>query len=324
MNKIINFKHVVLLAMSLVFMIACTKEQGAVGDYTKNATIVGQYMYDEGQGDDQTGYARLIKPAVGVKVKVSVTAKDITGDTKDTGTVIFETKTNKNGEYKIVVPVGDAGLEATIRPEDFTGKYFYVEGINNGTPIYREEEVIYTASSVKIKLTPNDIKVNNGMYSHSVTSLENGYPYVSLFTVNVGKANYDKAGTVVKEYAPATDVDVIITVAYKDKSLKYVATTAKDGAAKFYIPTNDKEWSANISVSAQPFVVKNFTYYTGQERYTIEGGIFQQAGTVSQTFNFKALEGVPSPECKVKMNFTPFDNVEAYGYSVSEWSNVTF
>lgn len=323
MNKI-NLKHVALMALSLLFMISCTKEQGAAGEYTRNATIVGKYMYDQGQGDEKTGYARLIKPAVGVKVEVSVAAKDITGDTKDTGVVTFKTETDKNGEYKIVIPVGVTGLEATIRPEDFSGKYYYLEGIDNGTPIYKKEDVVYTASSVKLTLTPNEIKVNNGMYTHSLTSLENGYPYVSQFSVKVGMANYKKTEGIVKEYAPATDVDVIITVKYKDKNLKYVATTSNDGVAKFYIPTNTKEWSANISVAAKPFVVNQFKYYNNENSYTIEGGLFEQSGTISQTFNFKELDGFPTPECKVKMNFTPFDNVDTYGYSLTEWNNVTF
>lgn len=342
MRKITNIKFATLLALAVVLLVGCTKEQSSLSmdDLKKSAKIMGQYTYDEGMDYVGGKYERLIKPAAGVTVEVTIPVGDVTGNDKDKGVVTYTTKTDKDGRYEMVIPMTDNGVEVTIKPVDFVGVYQSVVEINGGTPEYLHQEVVYSAESAKVALKPNQIKVNDGMYSHTIVSTEDGYPYVSKYIVNVGKATYSLQSNSVgdevinKEYRPFRGADVEISVTYADNILKYIATTDSDGVAVFNIPTHDMNWSPNITVNVKSFVEDSFLYYRNEynevaqayvnESYVIEGGVFEQASTISGTVAFSDLEGMPAPESRVKMNFKPFDGVETYGYSVSEWSSVQF
>ena len=334
MLKFKNIRYAFLMACSLIMMVSCTKEQSATGGYTRTAQIVGNFTYDQGQSFSAGEYSRLIKPVAGVKVEVTMSAKGITADSKATGDVTFETITDENGNYQITVPVSNAGVEVTVRAEDFRGKYYSIAGVTNGTPICQEDEVVYTCSSVNMTLKPNDIKINNGTYTHTAITVEEGYPYLSKFIVNVGEARYSLRGDnsvveIHKSYFSASGVDVIITVKYQDKSLKFVAASNSSGEAVFNIPTKEKKWNPTITVTAKPYVENRFIYYKNENNQTtyeqyVLGGVYEQANQISSSFQFEELEGMPVPECNVKMNFKPFADTEDYGYSTSEWSNVTF
>lgn len=312
----------------------------SMDDLTKSAQIVGRYTYDEGQEYSVGSYTRLIKPAAGVKVEVTINAGEISSTADANGVITYETVTDDNGRYEITIPVTEDGINVTVQPVDFKGMYYSVEGISGGKAVYSEKEVVYSAAPAELYLTPNAIEVNDGMYTHTALNLDEGYPYSSVFNVVVGEAAYTKktdaegAEFVHKEYKPAYGVDVEIAVEYTDGVFKFVATTDMNGVAKFNIPTRDKNWSTNIEAYAKSYVVNKFTYYKSEYSedfneyivtgYNIDGGIFEQATAVDGYVSFDDLAGRPAPEFRVKMNFEPFSGNETYGYSVGEWYDVNF
>ena len=342
MMKVTRISFAFLLAMSFVLMTGCAKEQSSISmdDLTKSAQIVGRYTYDEGQEYSVGSYSRLIKPAAGVKVEVTINASEISSTADAKGVITYETTTDDNGRYEITIPVTESGINVTVQPVDFKGMYYSVEGISAGKPVYSEQEVVYSAAPVDLFLTPNAIEVNDGMYTHTTLNLDEGYPYTSVFNVVVGEASYSKKTDadgiefVHKEYKPKNGVDVEIEVEYEDGTFLYVATTDMNGVAKFSIPTNDKNWNANITANAKSYVVNKFTYYKSEYSedfgenivtgYNIDGGIFEQESAVSKYVSFDDLSGKPAPEFRVKMNFEPFSGNETYGYSVSDWYGVNF
>lgn len=312
----------------------------SIDDLTKSAQIVGRYTYDEGQEYSVGSYTRLIKPAAGVTVEVTVNASEISTTADANGVITYETVTDENGRYEITIPVTEDGINVTVQPVDFKGMYYSVEGISGGKAIYVEEEVVYSAQPVDVFLSPNDIKVNDGMYTHTALDLNEGFPYSSVFNVVVGEATYSKkvdaegVEFVHKEYKPAYGVDVEITVEYEDGDFLFVATTDMNGVAKFNVPTNDKNWSTTITANAKSYVANKFTFYKSEYSedfgeyvvtgYNIDGGIFEQADYVSDYVSFDDLAGRPAPEFRIKMNFEPFSGNETYGYSVGEWYDVNF
>lgn len=309
-------------------------------DIPNMATIIGSYSYDEGQDFVGGDYVRLIKPASDVMVEVTLPANQYTNNSSAEGVVTYKTYTDENGRFEISLPVPSEGVTATVKPVDFVGAYITVDDVKNGKPVYSYEEVVFTAAEAKLDLKPNAIKNHDGLYTHQARNIDEGYPYVSEYQVFVGMATYsvekneEMEDEIVKEYAPAKYKDVIISVKYADgKVLKYVAATDNNGMASFSIPTKEKEWSTTITVEVKAFVVNTFTYFAEEydeeigeyviNRYNINGGYYDQDESVSSTVTFRGIEGVVKYS-RVKMNFIPFDNVENYGYSKYEWSDVEF
>lgn len=342
MKDFTNMKFALLLAVMLA-MVGCAKEQSSLdaSDMPNRAKIIGSFYYDEGQDYVGGDYVCLIKPAAGVKVEVTLPASQYSPNGSAQGVVTYYTYTNTDGEFEISVPIPSGGVTATVRPADFMGTYTTVEGVEDGKPVYAEKEVVFSAATETIDLRPNAIEMLDALYTHEARDMEEGYPYVSAYNVVVGKATYSivedefNQEQVAKEYKLAKDVDVVISVTYPGgKVLKYAAATDNDGVAVFNIPAREKAWTANIKVEAKTEVVDRFTYClleyddnAGENvvnRYFIEGGYFQQTSVVSSTVTFSSTEGVPTPEARVKMLFTPFDDVEDYGYSTYEWSGVEF
>lgn len=345
MKNFTNVKFVLLLAVVLA-MAGCTKEQSSMdaGSMPYRAKIIGSYSYDEGQNIVNGNYVCLVKPAKGVRVEVKIDAYEYSNNAAD-GVVTYYTYTDEDGRFEISIPVPNDGVTARVKPVDFIGTYTAVEDVDNGKPVYFEKEVVFSANEAELYLSPNDIEIHDGLYYHNARNIEEGYDYTSEYNVLVGKATYsmgwneDNEEIILQEYKAAKGIDVIISVTYDNgKTLKYVSNTNSYGLAKFSIPAQKEKWSANIAVDALTHVVDNFVYYAEEyevdeetyeetvtiRRYDIEGGYYQQAESVSEYVSFDKIEGMPTPETRVRMNFVPFDDVEDYGYSSYEWYDVEF
>lgn len=345
MKNFTNVKFALLLAVVLA-MVGCAKEQSSMeaGSMPNRAKIVGSYSYDEGQDIVGGNYVCLIKPAVGVKVEIRIDADEYSDNASD-GVITYYTRTDEEGRFEISIPVPDDGVTARVKPVDFVGTYTAVEDVDDGEPVYVEKEVVFSANEAQIDLMPNDIEIHDGLYYHNERNIEEGYNYASEYNVLVGKATYsmgwneDNEEIILQEYKAAKGIDVIISVSYENgKTLKYVSTTNSFGLAKFSIPAKREKWSANIAIDVLTQVVDNFVYYTEEyeydeetyeetvtiRRYDIEGGYYQQAGNFTTSVSFDKIDGMPTPETRVRMNFIPFDDVEDYGYSAYEWYDVEF
>lgn len=342
MKRLMNVNVALTLVVMLATLVGCGKEQSSmkVGDMPNEAMIVGSYSYDEGQDFVNGDYIRVIKPAADIMVEVTLPADKYTNKSSAKGVISYYTYTDENGRFEISLPVPSDGVKAKVKPVDFVGTYTSVVDVEYGRPVYSYEDVVYTATAVEVELMPNAIKICDGLYTHNARNGDEGYPYTSSYKVIVGMATYE---TEVNEYSEeeiamkyklANNKDVIISVTYADnKTLKYAAATNNNGEAFFYIPTKEKEWSATISVDVKAFVVDSFVYYAEEydpesgeyviNKYDIKGGYYEQANSVSSTITFKGIDGV-CPYSRVKMDFVPFDDVDNYGYSKSDWSYVEF
>ena len=124
-----------------------------------------------------------------------------------------------------------------------------------------------------------------------------------------------------------------IDVEYDGETFTYVAETNSNGVATFHIPTTDLNWSPEIYVRVNKFVDDKFSYYKmeydedeGENKavkYTLSGYFEQVSGNTDRP-EFNDIEGMPTPEHRVKMNFFTFDADEDHGHSNENWYNIEF
>ena len=108
-----------------------------------------------------------------------------------------------------------------------------------------------------------------------------------------------------------------------------------EGVATFNLPTNSLNWAPEIEVTANPFTVEKFKYYTiedekdeddqptGEKKAVLHNlnGYFEQVSGDKDNPEFSSIEGMPTPEHRVKMNFVALDE-EDYGQGKEDWSNI--
>lgn len=317
----------VILATVLVGCKPEPKEQSSVSidDFKKEATIVGTLSYDRGQDFDGTKYTRLIEPVANVTVVAVLQNEDFAPNSNASGNFTCKATTNEKGEFEIKVPVSEKGVNVRVKTNDFVGQYRSVISVKDGKPVYDEEEVVYTLAEKTFFLEPDDVKLADGIFTCEDRELPEEYKYFSEYQVVVGQAKYttgkdaNDEETVSKQYVEAKNVDVVINVTYKNETFKYVSSTDSDGVATFNIPTTELNWSPVIEVKANPYMEEKFTYYKKEwneedqkynvKKYTLSG-YFEQANEVEEVVSFNDVEGMPAPECHVKMNFVALDEDE--------------
>ena len=303
----------------------------------KTAKIYGTLIYDEGQGFDGTNYSRLIKPAANIEL-TAVVNNNIEN--------AIMAQTDSEGNFQILVPV-EGSANVTLSAASFVGQYHSIIDVENGEPVYRDEEVIYSLETKSFNnVKANDIIVADATFTFEKREEVEKYEYYSEYKVVVGKAAYEKSQqpndtikpfAVSRKYVVAAGVDVTIEVKYMGETFTYVAATDNDGVATFNIPTTDLNWRPTITVSASQFVVDKFTYLkeeqdkeTGKYKiveYTL-AGYFAQVGSYMDIPEFSDISGMPTPEHRIKMDFTVFEGEEDYGYNdkdeEDEWDKITF
>lgn len=305
----------------------------------KTAKIYGTLIYDEGQGFDGTNYSRLIKPAANIEL-TAVVNNNIEN--------AIMAQTDSEGNFQILVPV-EGSANVTLSAASFVGQYHSIIDVENGEPVYRDEEVIYSLEPKHFNVKANDIIVADATFTFEKREEVEKYEYYSEYKVVVGKAAYEKTQqpndtikpfVVSKKYVVAAGVDVTIEVKYMGETFTYVAATDNDGVATFNIPTTDLNWTPTITVSASQFVVDKFTYLkeepdkeTGKDKiveYTLAGYFAQVKDDPSYPKidypEFSDISGMPTPEHRIKMNFNVFEGEEDYDYNDEEkdWDEIKF
>lgn len=319
-------------------MVGCSKEQSSldIQDIPGKAKIIGNFSYDAGQGYVDDIYVQLIKPAANIKVVVKVSNSSLSPNGNATGYTYYETTTNEQGAYEVEVPAVDRGTTVVIAPDPFFDTYAKVVSVEDGEPVFEYEEKIYKINPTTKNVTPNDVQIFDAQYSYQERDIKEAYKYNSTFVVNVGKPvcrrvydEYSGGYIIAKEFVPTAGQDVVVKVG----DYYYGATADKEGCATFVIPSEKKQWSTYVTISALPYIGK-FTHYEEVYDYTngvtdfvghnLSGTYEQYSYDEQQSISFSGIDGVPAPVVKVRMQFKPFEDEETYGYNASSWDNISW
>ena len=342
-----NLINVAIIAIIATCFASCEKEQSSfeVADIKTTANIRGTILHNLGQDYNNGKYIENIVPAANKKVYVEINNSELAPNNPN-GVTVFETTTNTNGEYSINIPVVYGGTEVTIKAEQFIGAYKEVVDVNNNIPIYEESEGVYSIKKNIITLYPQDIKFNDAVYVIDYRDLDEGCQYNSTFIVKVGKPQYSidkqeidgvETKFISRKYNTASDINVIATI----NGVCYGATTNNNGEATFVIPSDKKEWTANVQIETTPYIINRFNYikteYTEIEdiwgnisynkefkTYYIESGVMSLLKTSTDEIYFSGIADDKTPIIKVALGFDAHDDIDTYDYNKNnEWYNVS-
>ena len=324
-----------MLSLAVVAMIGCSEEQSAfnIEDIPGKAKIMGTFTYDAGQSYTSGVYAQQIKGASGVLVKAQISNSSIKGNS--TGYTIYETTTDQEGNYSIEIPAVLSGTSVEIIAVPFFATYSEVVGVNNNIPEIKDQEVLFKAQSKTETVKPDDIKIYDAIYSHIERNVNEADKNTAKFIVKVGqgyhskKKNEDYEDVVERDYKTVSGKNILIQDQSNGKY--YGATTNSNGEATFMIPTKNKDWKKSISIEVPGYVENNYKFYTREwdnnnSEYKINSyilrGVFKMYNEdKNRTISYDGIEGVPTPVCKVRMIFAPFEEEDNHGYS---WSNLSW
>lgn len=336
MKRITNLMFVAIISLFAMLVSGCTEQQSSLNieDIPTNAKITGALYYNAGYNYSNGQYLRLIKPAASKKVYVEVLHSSFDGSAQ--GYTSYETLTNEKGEYEIVIPAVK-GTSVRIIGETFIDTYQEVASVSNNVPTFEKTETVYTYTS-ELTVNPNDIKIKDGEYVADDREIDNPNAYASKFIIKVGAPEYGKKReqyydgsfsdyyVTTREYKAAQGVNVIAVV---NDTHRYAATTNSAGEATFIIPSEESNWNAAVDIKVESYVVNSFKYNKNEydddgnrivTTYNIEGG--KMSASTSKTINFSGVKNDRTPKCVLGLTFTPFEDVETYGYSASEWWNI--
>ncbi len=299
-------------------------------DIPGKAKIIGSLTYDAGQAYMNGEYVQQIKPAAQKVVYVRVSNASLSPTGLAAGFTVYETTTDESGSFSIEIPAIDIGngVSVEIQPETFIDVYSEYEGMVNGSPKFKQEEVVYEIEAVQRSLKTSDIEVVNRHYNRVNSSDVKTFDYTSYFDVKVGIPVSEKVKDdygdyhVVYKYDRAQDVNVTIKVQYDNSTTKTYGATTSNGVAQFAIPAYEKDWNANITISVEPFSTNNFHYYYTSYGYSDEpelevlSGIYK-ASSINRSYSFNPLQRTTA---EVKMTFDPDDDQEYEDYNEYKWN----
>ena len=328
-----------------LFTLGCSKEQTSmsVNDIQGRVKIVGSLSYNEGQTFENGQFKEVIKPAADTRVFIKVSNASLSPTSTANGYTTYEVVTDSEGKYEIEVPATEKreGTEIVVQPQSFIGKRTILESFDNGNPIFKTTDVVFSAPYQILNANPNDYKVLDVSYGFTERNIETGFMESVKYKVRVGQG-------VLKSSGPALNlgenVNILLTVTYGkipgDNNTiyrTYGATTNRNGEAEFTIPATSKTWpNVRLNIKALPFADKDFSYYTYygdtyERQPAVESGVWRQyggryAGTISDgadiTVSFDEF-GIESTD--IIMVFVPDEGVETdYDYSDYDWSNLSF
>lgn len=136
-------------ACSILF--ACTPEQSSltIDTFSQEATIVGKVTYDAGilwKSGVIDAYNNYV-PAPGVDVIARIPYSQI-GSSSAKGDYTITAKTDANGKFSIVIPVGVNSLSATVSCLPFFAKKSVLDG--DGKEAFVDQALYNNSSSVSV------------------------------------------------------------------------------------------------------------------------------------------------------------------------------
>lgn len=291
---------------ALVLGTGCAKEQSSISvdDIKGSAKIVGTLSYSQGTGHSSNKFTELVSPAANRKVWVKVPNNSLAPNGQATGFSTFETVTDENGKYEVVIPAVDQnGMTVHVQAESFEGTHTLVKSISGSNIEWDHRNVVFYHDDVNVAgVRPNDIKVANIAYGFQEVDADIDFPETVTFKVQVGQNGYarrtesDDFGNynyfvtpLVSAYNGAA---VVATVYYTDENgdqieengsqmvRKYAVTTSTDntattpsksGYAVFNIPAKSADCQMNVEIDVLEYAQPNFVFYKREVDPT-EGG----------------------------------------------------
>ena len=172
------------LVAFILFGASCSQQEQSefnLDSVQQEVTISATVTYSTGVDVNATSYSIInSKPAVGRKVFVEVPYAQYS-NAAAAGSKIFETVTDENGKFSIVIPTKSTGINATIRMEEFTDVYRTYEKMGaDGKPVFKSELRNYSFSVAANGLKPgafkfpeeivyNSQKIDVDQFSNNVT-----------------------------------------------------------------------------------------------------------------------------------------------------------
>lgn len=128
------------LAAVLCLWTGCREEEQSefnLDSLSETATVEGFVYYSTGVDTLGTDYAiEIKKPAMGRKVFVEIPYTQFSASARD-GSKIYEAVTDTAGHFTLQVPTKSAGINATLRLEEFTAYYTEYLKMEGGKPVFK-------------------------------------------------------------------------------------------------------------------------------------------------------------------------------------------
>lgn len=345
--------NIAIMAILAICFASCEKEQSSfeIADIKTTANIRGTILQNLGQDFQDGKYIENIVPAANKKVYVEINNSELAPNNQN-GVTIYETTTNANGEYNINIPVLYNGTSVTVKAEQFIGTYKEVIDVDDNKPVFNDIDGVYAINNDTLTLYPEDIKFNDAIYVIDSRNTNEICKYNSTFIVKVGAPKYsidkqkidgEEKEFISLKYTTTSDINVIATI----NGICYGATTNSKGEAKFIIPSMEKEWTAEILIDTNPYIVNNFNFikteYTEKEvikeneygilyydkeyvtefkTYKIESGIMSFFAQDANEIHFSGIADDKAPVVKVALGFDAHTDIDTYEYDKNEWNSV--
>ncbi|MDE5611706.1 MAG: hypothetical protein K2I90_06775, partial [Odoribacter sp.] len=267
---------------------------------------------------DGTYYSREIIDSVANK-QIFIKISNDEFEEGEEGFTVIQTKTDKNGNYEIEIPVPEEGANVRIQAESFVDSCRYVRLNDSGEEdSYRAEEGVFSTAEETIKLFPNDIKFYDLEYEFN--RYENN-EVVQSVTVKVGLGSFKGYDDIC--FKSQKGIVVTLTDAYGKGA--WSSTTDINGIAEFSIP----ESISTVLVTVNQVPYTPFYYYYDYGRYynISRGEWFQYSDYQRGIISSQSKSIYYSGEIKVKMVYVTSEEISAnYGYywNEYEWYNVDF
>lgn len=297
-----SIKTLLVAAVAATMFTACSDDQSSfnVKDVPGRAVIQGTVVYNQGVELVDGKFVYDYTPAAGIELFVTLNNSDF--DSNLSGTSVFSTFTDENGEYLIEVPVSEGNMSFKIRTTDFEGVYNFID-IENQKPVEKQDVVVYrgTASGTidnhaivftNVTCGPNSTKEEFKGFTEYVTltgklGQNSEYYTPSKFTrlPEEEAEHFDipfdyTAAHVEPVWVPAPNADVVVTISYGSQlantkyPIKFNATTDANGLFSVNVPVPSFPVTFGYSVEG---IVYNgsYTHYNPVDKvynYTINYG----------------------------------------------------
>lgn len=287
-------------------------------DIAGEATVKGQVLYNAGY--KKVGTEFVLENGYANGVSVVLTDADY----------VFETTTNAQGEYSLVVPVKKDGSTYTLTTREFEATY---NDLRNGelfplTVHYAATEEVVNVTNkdvktVKVTLSPNTVD--------DVTTRNQELKIEGLVTIAKEKKVYEDLANPDPDYMklefsktePATTkVTVTITNTSDNRRVVYNIDKLNEGAFNITAKLYD-DWTltdCKVTVEAAPYVAEFAHFYnkwlTDEYRYDLRwstqtlNGVYQKATATNVVTDMNTLLGI---KFELVMTYAAEDKDNIYG-----------
>ena len=310
------------LVAFILFGASCSKQEQSefnLGSVEQQVTISATVTYSTGVDVNASTYSIITsKPAAGRKVFIEIPFAQYSAGA--TGNKIFETVTDENGKFSIVIPTKSTGITGTIRMEEFTDVYNIYEKMGaDGKPVFKSElrNYHYTFNFPANSLKPGGFRFQEEIvYANEKIDVDQFSNNVTM-TGNVNLAY--ETGFRKGAFKAASNANVEFTIIYNvgttsQFELKFGTTTDAQGNYSITLPVQSLADGFNIKAIKVLGIGENqFTHYNTDSTSVKVYGAYelQNFGNipVGGSLAFKdIIDGVTYNLGAQNLLFTPYYN----------------